>query len=119
MNLRRLTNVGWTPWHLVAALVMAAAGAFATRAAWRDIFFIALNDEEASHIFLVPIVAAWMVWVRRIRIRNCPPEGQFIGPLIVACGWLASVYGYNHAVQSLWHAGAIMVVVGCVLSVLG
>jgi exosortase len=119
VNLRRLSNVGWTPWHALGALLLGAFGFWATWPAWRDIVFIAKNDEEASHIFLVPIVAAWMVWVRRFRLRNCPPAGAMIGPPIVALGWLASVYGYNHAVQAAWHAGAVAVVVGCVLSVLG
>lgn len=119
MNLRRLTNFGWTPWHAVGAAAMAALGVLATWPAWKDIYSIASNDEEASHIFLVPIVAAWMVWVRRVRLRNCPPAGTLVGPPLVLAGWIASVLGYNHGIQSAWHAGAVAVVVGCVLSVLG
>jgi exosortase len=117
--LKRLTNFGWTPWHAVAAVLMGIAGFLATRQAWADIYFIALKDEEASHIFLVPIVAVWMVWVRRVRLRYCAPRGQLIGPPIVAAGWLLSYVGYNNGMQSVWHAGAIAVVLGCVLSVLG
>lgn len=119
MNIRRFTNVGWSHWHLIGAVLMAAAGFAATWAAWKDILFIAMNDEEASHIFLVPVVAAWMVWVRQVRLRNCHPTGRMIGPPIVALGWVLSAYGFNHAMQSIWHAGAVAVVVGCVLSVLG
>lgn len=114
-----MANFGWTPWHAVGAAAMGAVGVLATLPAWKDIYSIAMNDEEASHIFLVPIVAAWMVWVRRVRLRNCPPTGTFIGPPIVLLGWAASVIGYNYLIQSLWHGGAVAVVVGCVLSVLG
>lgn len=119
MNLKRLTNYGWTPWHAVGAVLMALVGVYATREAWHDIYYIALKDEEASHIFLVPIVAAWMVWVRRLRLRYCPPSGMIVGAALVALGWIVSVYGYNNGKQSLWHAGAVAVVTGCVLSVLG
>lgn len=119
MNIRRLSAYGWTPAHALGAVVMAVIGFWVTRTAWADILFIASKDEEASHIFLVPFVAAWMVWARRSRLRFCTPSGTIVGPLIVALGWAASVIGYNHAMQSIWHAGAIAVVVGCILSVLG
>jgi exosortase len=119
VSLRRLTNYGWTPWHAFGAVLMAAVGLFATWAAWRDIYLIASKDEEASHIFLVPVVAAWMIWVRRIRLRYCQPSGTIVGPMLVAAGWVISVYGYNRGMQSIWHGGAVMVVTGCVLAVLG
>ena len=119
MSLKRLTNFGWTPWHAVGAIVIAVAGVLATLPAWRDIFFIASVDDENSHIFLVPIVAAWMVWVRRARLRYCAPSGTAIGPVIAAAGVFASIYGFNHDMQSVWHTGAVLVVLGCVLSVLG
>jgi exosortase len=117
--LKRLANFGWTPWHAVGAVLMGVVGMLATLPAWRDIYFIASQDEEASHIFLVPVVAAWMFWVRRARLRYCSPSGGLIGPPIVAIGWAMSVFGFNHAVQALWHVGAVLVVLGCVLSVIG
>jgi exosortase len=119
VSLKRLTNFGWTPWHAAGAILIAIAGILATLPAWRDIVFIASVDDENSHIFLVPIVAAWMVWVRRSRLRYCAPTGTAIGPLVGAAGVFASVYGFNHNLQSVWHAGAVLVVLGCVLSVLG
>jgi exosortase len=109
----------WTAWHVVAALFMAAAGVWATRAAWADIHHIASVDPEYSHVFLVPLVAFWMVWVRRMRFRHCRPTGMLLGPIIAAAGWAVSSYGYYHAYQSLWHFGSVLVVVGCVTAVLG
>lgn len=119
MNLRPLVQSGWRPWHAVMLVAVIAAAFVATAPAWRDIAMIAHLDEEASHIYLVPIVAVWMIWVRRLRIRFCSPGGEIIGPAIVVVGWAAYMYGYNHAVQSLWHGGAVLVLIGCVLSVLG
>jgi exosortase len=119
MSLRRLANFGWSPYHAVAALAMGVLGALVVRVALRDIYDIAIGDEESSHIFLVPIVSAWMFVARRVRLRLCRPHGTWVGPMLVAIGWLAYVEGYNHAMQSVWHAGALLVVLGCVLSVLG
>lgn len=119
MTLRPLRTDRWTAWHVVAALAMAAVGLLATWEAWADIAEIAWKDEEYSHIFLVPFVGAWMVWVRRMRLRHCKPIGTLFGPLIAAAGWFISSYGFYHQYQSLWHFGAVLVVLGCMVAVLG
>lgn len=112
-------RTSWSIAHAIAATAMAAAGVVATHDAWRDMLQIAINDEESSHLFLVPLIAAWLVWMRRGRIRWCQSESLWIGPVVIAVGWLISLVGYNHAMQSLWHGGSVLVVLGCVLSVLG
>lgn len=109
----------WRLWHFHAALGMAMLGLAITHRAWLDIAEIAVRDEEASHVLLVPVVFAWLVWVRRFRFQMCRPIGTWIGPLIIAAGGLISWYGYGHAIQSFWHGGSVMVVLGCVLSILG
>jgi exosortase/archaeosortase family protein len=109
----------WTGVHLLGASLMAAVGVLATRDAWADILRHALKDQEYSHIWLVPIVAFFMVYVRRLRIRHCRPVGTGIGVFIALGGWLVSLIGFYNGMQSLWHAGAVLVVLGCVLSILG
>ncbi len=109
----------WKPWHLVAAVFMGVLGVLATIGAWMDMYNISAGDEENSHVFLVPVVVAWLVWVRRARFRYTRPVGLLIGPTIAAMGWAISSFGFHQAVQSFWHGGAVLVVVGCVLSVLG
>jgi exosortase len=64
-------------------------------------------------------VAAYLVWVRRVRFRFCTPTGTMIGPVLAAAGWGISAYGFYHNVQAFWHAGAVLAVVGCLLSVVG
>lgn len=119
MRLLAIRSDRWTIWHALAATAMAAVGVWATRPAWEDILHIARVDPEYSHIFLVPLVAVWMVWVRRMRIRYCRPTGMLLGPMIALGGWGIASYGFYHAHQSLWHGGSVMVVIGCVLAVLG
>ena len=110
---------GWNQWHAISAVVLVAVGFVLTIDAWADILLIALRDEEASHILLVPIIAVWLVWVRRERFRHLYPTGQAVGPIIVAAGWLLSSLGYYNAIQAFWHAGAVMIVVGCLLTAVG
>jgi exosortase len=116
---RVLVKQGWSYQHIARAVGLTALGVFLTREAWADIFTIANNDEESSHIFLVPVVAAWMVLVRRVRLLNCAPGGAIVGTIIVACGWLMWSVGYRNSIQSFWHAGAVLIVVGCLITVLG
>lgn len=108
-----------TRWHAVATAAMAACAIAATSDVWADIFLLARRDEENSHILLVPLVAAWLVWVRRLRLRYCKPKGAGVGVAIAACGWMAMEFGSVCHHQSAWHAGAALIVLGCVISVLG
>jgi len=108
-----------TVWHVVAAACMGAIGVLATFPAWQDIYHIAANDEEYSHIFIVPLVAIYLLWVRRMRLRHCKPSFRLIGPIFVAAGWAISSFGFYRGIQSFWHGGAVLMVLGCVLSVLG
>lgn len=114
-----LARNGWTPWHLVQALALCAMGMIVTWDAWADIFHIAWRDEESSQIWLVPIVALWLFWVRRSRLRQVQPGGMWLGTLIVAAGWALHWIGDSYLIQSFWHGGAVIVVVGCFLSVIG
>ena len=119
MRLHSIRTDRWTPWHALAAAFMAAVGIVATYPAWADMYLIAYNDEEYSHIFLVPLVALWMVWVRRLRFRHCRTTGTVVGLFIAALGWAISSYGFYHGHQSLWHGGSVLVVLGCIVTVLG
>jgi exosortase len=116
---RRIRTDRWTEWHVLAGIVMGGLAVWATRDAWSDIFLIARKNEEYSHIFLVPFVAAAMIFVRRARFRYCKPTGTAIGFFIAALGWAVHVFGFYYNFESLWHGGAVLVVIGCVLSVFG
>ncbi|HEY8667792.1 MAG TPA: exosortase/archaeosortase family protein [Tepidisphaeraceae bacterium] len=118
-RVRSMASEHWNRWHLLGAVLMAAVGLAATWDAWRDMFQIAYTNEENSHIFLVPLVAGWMIWVRRMRVRHCKPSGTMVGALMVLAGWGLSLFGFYHGVQSFWHGGAVIMVLGCMLSVLG
>jgi exosortase len=119
MKLPVLRDDRLTMAHVALAAVMGTLGVLATLPAWKDIYLIAWMDEEYSHIFVVPFVAIFLVWVRRMRLRHCKPSGRIIGPIVVALGWILNSWGFYGGIQSFWHGGAVLVVVGCILSVLG
>jgi exosortase len=109
----------WKSWHLLAGSLLVTGGFLATFDAWLDIQQIALRDEEASHILLVPFVAIALAWVRRLRWRLVRPTHRWIGPAIVAVGGALHVLGDAQLIQAFWHGGAVLVVIGCALSILG
>jgi exosortase len=109
----------WTWWRVAAALALVVAGMVAALDAWLDILHIALRDEEASHIFLVPIVAAYLVWVRRLRLRHVRATNLWLGPMLVLAGWALHYVGDARLWQSVWHLGAIVIAVGCFVTAAG
>lgn len=105
--------------HVALATGLVLLAVLATFDAWRDVAHIALRDEEQSQILLVPLVAGWLFWIRRGRLRRYEPTATWIGPLVVALGWALNWWGDRHLVQSLWHFGAILVATGALLTVAG
>ena len=110
---------GWRTTHVVMVIVMMAVAVFASITQWLDIAMIAIKDEESSHIFLVFPIAAWLVWIRRIRFRRCRPRASWIGWLMILAGYALANVSYVNAFQAGWHGGAVLMFVGAVTSVVG
>jgi exosortase len=115
---------GWTIWHPILSVVMVTLGVLAMGDSWADIINMVAADlrtqqDENTHILLVPIVAAWLAWVRRGRFRHCRPRGHFIGLLIMLVGWATYWAGDALYVMAFWHAGAVILAIGCLCTVLG
>jgi exosortase len=110
---------GWSVGDVVGALLLVAAAVASTWDAWSDLFWIATRDEEQSHVLLVPVIAAWLAWIRRARLRHCPRDGRWVGPALVAVGWLLYALGDLRSILAFWHLGPIVIAVGCFLSFAG
>jgi len=87
--------------------------------AWQDIVRIVQQDPEASHIVLVPLVFARLVWVRRKMLIDWLPRGSLLGVLLALAGVGLWVLGYIKAMQVVWHFGALLTVFGAFVSVYG
>jgi exosortase len=107
-------------WLRVVALAFLVAAAVAVAwDAWSDIFHIAMRDEESSHIFLVPIVVGWLVWVRRRRLNHCRLSGVWVGTAILSVGAVLYCFGDRYLSHVFWHGGAVLLLLGAIVTVLG
>jgi exosortase len=104
---------------VVAGLLAAAAGVFVTIDAWQDIVKTARLDEESSHILLVPIAMLWIAWGSRSRLSGCRRTGCWLGPIVALMGGALYLYGVLGWARTITYVGAIVVVLGCFLSVVG
>lgn len=116
---KTLSRNGWTIGHLLKVVAMVLLGILVTFDAWLDISHFMFGQEEFSHMLLVLPVALWLVWVRRARIRLCCPNGQWLGVLMIAWGWGLSSFGYYNSIEAFWHAGSLLIVLGCFTCVVG
>lgn len=114
-----LSRYGWSGTQLGALVAMGLLAILAGWTQWVDIFQIAWKDEESSHILLVPPIIAWLVWVRRVRFRRCQPQFSWIGPALIAVGWAVAFVSFRNAMQAGWHAGAVLMLIGAVGTVVG
>jgi exosortase len=97
---------------------MAVMVGLVTGDAWRDIFRLGLEREELSYVLLAPVVITWLFWSRRHQLARCRVRGEWAGMAILLGGYGIYWYGFL-ADPVLWRAGAVVAVVGGVLSILG
>jgi exosortase len=110
---------GWGVYDWVGAALLVVIGISITADAWGDMLRRAMSDEESSHAMLVPLVAAWLLWVRIGRFRHCKPGRPWIGPAIAALGAVLYVSGDTYRIELFWHGGALLVAIGCCITMLG
>ncbi len=110
---------GWSPFSCAMLIVLLALAAIVNYQPLLDILHIGISDEEQSHILLVPVIAAWLLWLRRSRFRRVRFQPSLIGPGLVAAGTAMSWWGFNSGIQIAWHAGVGVVFVGVVVSMTG
>ncbi|MEM9415343.1 MAG: exosortase/archaeosortase family protein [Planctomycetota bacterium] len=110
---------GWTAGRIGCAIALGAAAVLSVRGAWLDIAHIAWADEESSQVWLVVPIMLLLLAVRKDKLSKTLPASSFYGTLLVALGWAMSWHGYFNAIQSLWHLGAVVLLVGAVWTALG
>ncbi len=103
----------------VLATALSALAVFAAIDVWKSIFETGVKNPEQSHVLIAPLVMFILVWVRRVRVRTCVPSWSWVGLPVVLAGWGLSVFGDRSGIELAWHVGAIAMVFGGVVSVLG
>jgi exosortase len=112
-------RIRWRWWHWVLAGALVGGSILVTFSAWRDAIELASKDEEAQYILVAPVLAAWLAWVRRARLRYCRPGGQGWGLALMAAGWSLWSWGYRHSAPTFFHLGPVLMAIGALLSVTG
>ncbi|MFI4860271.1 MAG: exosortase/archaeosortase family protein [Phycisphaerales bacterium JB063] len=117
---RALLKNGWT--RADAARIVAAlfAAAIATYPAWVHLFKTAIRYDHSRPIVLVPLIAAWLVWVRRSRFRYVRPGEFWPGWIMLAAGAQLFYMGnYWFGLKSAWYLGAVLMVGGALVVTTG
>lgn len=110
---------GWRTVDLLALIGLVCVAVAASWNAWTDMFNQGLTDPEQSHVLLALPVAAWLAWLRRGRLIRCRPSASLLGPVVILAAWGIGEIGLRTSRDLLWHFSALLLLLGCVLSVGG
>ncbi len=77
------------------------------------------QHEEYSHGFLIPIVAAWLLWTRRDALRASLGPPVWAGPFLIVLASAMHIVGELSAISTLSQVGFVLALVGLVLAVGG
>lgn len=109
-------------WRFKDGLMLAALVALAVVAAlpaWREIGWTGVNNPEQSHVLLALPMVLWLGWLRRRRVRKNGPRWCLWGTLVAAVGSAMLVVGPAMGFDLMWHAGAVLMAAGAIVSVVG
>lgn len=89
---------------------------------WRpivDIVGVVIHDSDRSYILLVPVLAAYLVWLRRSRLRTIDLRPSLWGPIIILIGWFGFLIGGINDIVFMWHLGFLVGFLGIAVTFLG
>ncbi len=109
----------WRSGDLWILGVLAAAACSAFWPAWIDIYLQAARRTDNGYIFLVPFVAAYLVWLRRSRIRFVPRRPSLSAVPIVLTAVALAWWGEQTDTRVAVHLGAIVALAACAVAMAG
>jgi exosortase D (VPLPA-CTERM-specific) len=102
---------------LAAVAVIAAFAAFSS--GLLELVTRWTNQEEYSHGFLIPVIAAWMLWSRRDALRASLGEPSWAGIVVIFIAAIMLIVGDLSALYLLLQLGFVVALLGIVLSLGG
>ena len=111
----------WRWYHWLPALGLTALAVAVMSDSWRRTIEQGLNDEESSHILLVPLAIFWLTAVRWGRLKGCrvTARGRWLGVIVLASGWLAWRWGVDGRHYTALYAGPLLMAVGTFVAAAG
>lgn len=110
-----------SPW--AAALVRLglawAALAALTAADWREMAHQWWDIDTYNHVLLVPVIVAWLIWLRRDEIGKVQPSGSLPGLAWLAGGLSLWLIGREADLNIVAQTGAVTSMQGAVVTVIG
>jgi len=110
---------GWMKQDYLILMMMLVLSVIVSRGAWGDMIARAFNDSENGQALFAPLVAGYLFWLRRSRLQFIRYRPNLLGPALVAAGIGMAWWGAERDVMVVWHASAIIMVIGCVSSMTG
>lgn len=108
-----LARNGWKASDAVRLLLVLCACMVATWPAWLEMFSAATRHGDAQPGLMVLPVMAWLIWVRRARLRFLKPGRYEIGWAVLIAGAQFFYMGlYIYELRSAWHLGAVLMFAG-------
>ena len=89
------------------------------RAPILDIMAIANRSPDNSYVFLVPLLVAYLAWLRRSRYRLADFKPSILGPIFVAGSWILFMTGIEFDVVIFWHMAFLVALLGIMISLFG
>lgn len=114
-----LRTPSWTSPQVATLLALAALAIYACWPAWGDIGLQASKRSDAGYIYLVPLVAGYLFWLRRSRLAfvRCRPSP--LGPLVAAVAVGLTWYGLEVDMHAARHLGAVVALVAAAVTMTG
>ena len=78
-----------------------------------------IAQEEYSHGFLIPVIAAWLLWTRRDALFASIGRPSWTGPVLILLAAVMHILGKLSALFILSQAGFIVALIGVVLGLGG
>lgn len=106
----------WRTWAAVLLLVLIPLLLFRESLLGIHAFW---DMEEYSHGYLIPFIAAFMIWQRRQALAQEPFAGSWWGPVVVLAGLIGCLLGQLSAITSVDLYSFWLVAAGAVLALYG
>ena len=99
---------------VASALLMAV-----TAREWGEMLHQWWDIDSYNHILLVPLIVAWLVWLKLEELLELLPRGSVLGLALVAAGLALWLLGRFTEINLIAQAGAVGALQGAIVAILG